>query len=370
MTKGDTQAERTPATPLGADEFAGLMAACGAAGEHVAVGVSGGADSMALGLLLSQWGRAFGVQVTALTVDHALRAGSTAEAAQVGTWLSPHTLDHHILTWQHDGRVTSAVQARARDARYRLMGDWCRANGVTRLLTAHHQGDQAETVLMRLKKGTTLWGLAAMATTRDLGGVALCRPLLAVPKSRLVATLQTQGQHWVEDPSNQNQAYERVRVRQHLEVLAREGVTAARLAGAARGARAVRDILDGAADNLIDAHSEISGKGVAVAAAFWHAPDVVCGRALAKVLTRVGGTAYAPSPAKLERLYAWMAHGPRDGPHASGGRTLGGCLVRPKGADFLISPQPPRKRPVKAQKSGLYCAEALAPEPQKPYIQI
>jgi len=365
MSNGRPDAKRKDAAPLDADEFARIMAACGEAGEHVAVGVSGGADSMALGLLLSHWGQAFGVQVTALTVDHALRAGSKAEAAQVGTWLSSHTLDHHILTWHHEACVTSAVQARARDARYRLMGDWCRANGVTRLLTAHHQGDQAETVLMRLKKGTTLFGLAAMETTRDLDGIALCRPLLAVPKARLIATLHALGQDWVEDPSNHNQAYERVRVRQHLDVLASEGVTAARLAGAARGARAVREILDGAADTLIEAHTELRGQGVAVAASFWDAPDVVCGRALAKVLTCVGATTYAPSPAKLERLYAWMARGPG----ASGGRTLGGCLVRPKGADFLISPQPPRKRPVKVQKSGLYCAEALAPEPQKPYIQ-
>lgn len=351
MTKGSSPAE--PKTkPLSGAEFARLMSGCGGFGGHVAVAVSGGADSMALALLAQIWGQDLGISVTALTVDHDLREGSAAEAAQVATWLGAKALDHHILTWQHDGAVTSAVQARARDARYALMGDWCRAHGAAHLLCAHHQDDQAETVLMRLKKGTTLFGLAAMQPTRDLDGTVLCRPLLTVPKARLRATLKTNQQDWVEDPSNQNQAFERVRVRSQMAGLAAQGVSAKRLAGAARGARAVRDILDAAADSLIAAHTELRGTGVALTGPFWDAPDVVCGRALAMVLTRIGGSAYAPSPAKLDRLYAWMVQGGhkrgQKGDQVSGARTLGGCWVRRLGTEFLISSEPPRKNAAEA----------------------
>lgn len=350
MTKGmppvDVKAgpSVTPSVPpVAADEFARLMTTFHVVeGGHVAVAVSGGADSMALALLLHGWGRDLGIAVTALTVDHGLRQGSAAEAAQVGAWLGARGLDHHILTWQHDTPVTSAVQARARDARYGLMGDWCNGHDVTHLFTAHHQDDQAETVLMRLKKGTTLFGLAAMQASRDLGGVVLARPLLTVAKARLTATLHANGQDLVEDPSNQNQAFERVRVRQLLQTLADEGVSAERLAGAARGARAVRDILDAAAQRLLSAHTKFQAGVVTLNQPFWDAPEVVCTRALANVLTRVGGSDYAPSPAKLDRLYAWMA---RSG-EVSGrtpGRTLGGCWVRRKGGEFFISPEPPRK---------------------------
>jgi len=352
-------AQQSSVGPVSGGEFAQLMALCGepSVGEGFVVAVSGGADSMALALLAQRWGQDRGIPIQALTVDHGLRAGSAAEAVKVTAWLAARSCDHHILTWKHDRPVTSAVQARARQARYRLMGDWCQAHGVTRLLAAHHLGDQAETVLMRLKKGSTLFGLAAMAAVTklyDCPTVTLCRPLLPVPKARLIATLQAQGQAWVEDPSNQNSTFERVRVRAQLVHLAREGVTAARLAGAARGARVVRDILDEAAERLMDTCVIAAGPGVVLAKAFDAAPEVVRGRALANVLIRLGGGAYAPSPAKLDRLLRWMAQEKNQEPHQetgrSGGRTLAGCWVHLAGEGFLISPEPSRNRARRGKK--------------------
>jgi len=327
--------------PLCEGEFSELMTPFEVSGAKpkIAVAVSGGADSMALVLLAQKWARVQGVHITALTVDHGLRDGSDVEAVQVKSWLSSLRIDHQILTWLAPKTVTSAIQARARDARYRLMGDWCRAHDVCHLLLAHHLDDQAETVLMRMKKQSTLYGLGGMAAVRDLEGVSLCRPFLSVPKSRLTATLQAKGQDWVEDPSNQNMAFERVRVRAQLIDLAEHGVTAERLAGAARSVRAVCNIIDEAADCLIkNTVSNLKNGRLVLAPAFLQAPDQVSRRALSKLLRRVGGGAYPASPDKLERLQKWMKK-----PTVKA-RTLAGVLVRSHSTGFEIAPELPRKK--------------------------
>ena len=153
-----------PADAITADHFNELMTAClpDGAGGDVAVAVSGGADSMALCLLAQGWAKAQGVRLFALTVDHGLRADAAAEARQVGQWLSGHDIEHHVLGHE-DPPPRANIQAWARELRYRLMEDWCAQHGVPLLLVAHHLEDQAETLLLRLARGSGVDGLAAMA---------------------------------------------------------------------------------------------------------------------------------------------------------------------------------------------------------------
>jgi len=345
------------------DEFVRLMEGCDPQAGTLAVAVSGGADSMALCLLAHDWAMSNGVQLSALTVDHGLRTGSDGEAAQVGAWLCKRGINHRILTWKHNAKISSRVQERARNARYALMRGWCLDHGVNRLLVAHHLEDQAETVLMRLKKGSGLLGLAAMAPARDLDGVRVLRPLLSVPKARLRATLIGAGQSWIEDPSNENPLYERVRTRQLLAHLEREeGVSAGRLAGAAGAVARVRDILDAAADELVATADGVDG-GVSIGTQpFLAVPMTVRRLALAKLLRHVGGGAYAPARLKLERMLGWMAVG---NGRADGARTLGGCAVRRgnKGKEtvFLILPERPRKCQKQEKNSRIKYETALAP---------
>jgi len=340
------------AEPLSPDEFAGLVHAClPEKPRSLAVAVSGGADSMALCLLAHAWAVDRGLTFTALTVDHGLRPNSDQEACQVGAWLNARGIAHHILTWTEGTSRTGAVQERARQARYGLMRDWCRDNDVNHLLVAHHMEDQAETVLMRLSKGSGLMGLAAMARVRDMDGVALVRPLLDTPKARLRATLQAAGQDWVEDPSNQNPAFERVRVRRLLNHLQTDGVSAERLAGAARACAVVRDVLDRAADVLLATTSYVAPDGALhiQVEPFLKAPRQVRERTLIKVLNEVGGREYPPHRVKLERLMSWMVkRGDEQGPS----RTLTGCEVRLKRGEFRISSEAPRKGSQKGQKRG------------------
>ena len=116
--------------------------------RHIALAVSGGSDSMALLRLAEQWSKKNSVKISALTVDHGLRAEAAAEARQVADWCATLSLNHHTLRWE-GVKPKTGLQAKARVARYDLMGDWCVSNGVSYLLTGHTMDDQAETVLMR-----------------------------------------------------------------------------------------------------------------------------------------------------------------------------------------------------------------------------
>lgn len=341
--------------PLSPDAFARLMAGFDVQpGERLAVAVSGGADSLALALLLAEWartrGETLGVCVDALTVDHGLRAEARDEAEQVGRWLGAYGIFHHILTWADGPSVESGVQTQARQARYALMGAWCRAHGVKRLFLAHHQGDQAETVLMRLKRSTTLFGLAGMATESARGGIALCRPLLDVTKADLQATLEARGQAWIEDPSNADERFERVRVRTTLAALTEDGVRAERLAAAAKSAARVCAVIDRAVDRVLAQAVTLSAQGGAAidVSAFAALPGVVAERALSRLLFDLGAKPYAPSPDKVARLARWMRGG------AGRARTLAGLKWERRGGLVLVSPETPRKSAKTPRNSGFF----------------
>jgi tRNA(Ile)-lysidine synthetase-like protein len=178
---------------------------------RLAVAVSGGPDSMALSLLAARWVRQRGGQFLALTVDHRLRPDSTAEAAATGAALARHDISHRILTWTD--APARASQDQARRARYDLLGQACREAGIRDLAVAHQREEQAETVLLRLAKGSGIDGLAGMAAWRTAPWGRLLRPLLDLPKARLVATCAGFGAVPVDDPSNRRSRYARARLR-------------------------------------------------------------------------------------------------------------------------------------------------------------
>jgi tRNA(Ile)-lysidine synthase len=284
----------------------------------LAVAVSGGPDSMCLCLLADAWARAHGGVVCALTVDHGLRPTSAFEARQVGDWLGAGGIGHHVLTWT-GAKPATGIQEAARAARYRLLGDWCRAAGVLHLLLAHHQDDQAETAALRQARGSGAEGLAGMAAVRELTGLRLLRPLLGVPKARLLATLEAAGQPWLEDPSNLAATFARGRLR--VEVV----LDAPRLARAAAEQARVRADTDRRVASWLAAHVRIDPAGfVTVArAALAQAPYGIRRRALRDIVRSVGGRDYPPREARLDRLLERLQAG------LAAGCTLGGCRIVP-----------------------------------------
>jgi len=172
------------------------------------VAISGGGDSTALLLLLHAARRA----VLAVTVDHGLRPESAAEAAAVGALCAARGIPHDTLVWA-EGPESGNLQARARQARRRLIADWARGRGIGDVALGHTLDDQAETVLLRLARGSGVDGLAAMAAVAEGDGVRWHRPLLGIGRGALRDWLRGEGVAWIDDPSNEDPRFDRVRVR-------------------------------------------------------------------------------------------------------------------------------------------------------------
>ncbi len=324
---------------IDAAAFAAAMASLGPfePAPRLAVAVSGGADSMALALLTADWAAAAGGEAVALTVDHRLRPGSAAEARQVAAWMAARSISHHILV-RAGGRPATGLQAAARTARYELLEDWCRQHHVRHLLLAHHQDDQAETLLLRLGRGSGADGLAAMAAVAPRRGLRLLRPLLDFPGAALRAVLRDRRQDWVEDPSNEDPAYARVRLRQLLPLLAAEGLTADRLAATARRLGRVRLALDRVVDERLAASATFHPAGFAWVRrqAFADGPDEIALRLLLRLLRAVGGQPYPPRAERSERLCR------RLGGEGAVAATLAGCRLVSQGESVLVCREPAR----------------------------
>lgn len=291
--------------------------------QPVAVAVSGGADSMALALLAKGWARKHGVKMVALTVDHGLRKESATEAAQVKQWMNAWGVEHHTLLWAGK-KPTSNVQAAARDARYSLLTDWCKRARMQILLVAHHREDVAETFLLRLARGSGVDGLSAMQPRTENHGIQIIRPLLDVPKARLVATLKKNGQAWIEDPGNISDDFTRARMRKLMPLLAKEGLTAERLSATAQHMARARAALELATQALLSECCVLQETQVKIhMLPFLAVPEELGLRALAGLIKKVGGKPYPPRFDDIKRLYAHF-----QSPHPKA-RTLGGCLFSP-----------------------------------------
>ncbi|VBB69191.1 tRNA(Ile)-lysidine synthetase [invertebrate metagenome] len=313
--------------PLDESTFARLMQTVGPfeTRPKIAVAVSGGPDSMALCGLMVRWTRLHGGETVALTVDHQLRADSSHEAQLVGKRLVALGIRHHVLT-RTGPPLQADIQARARVARYQLLEDWCQQEGALHLALAHHQDDQAETVLLRLARGSGLRGLAAMAPIVYRRHMRLVRPLLTVTRARLQATCIAYDLAWMDDPCNQDQAFSRVRIRRLLPLLAEEGIDASRLAKTSRHLLRAGIVVNKAVATLLAKHADVHPFGFAWldTAGLVSSPHEVALRVLACLLTVVGGRIYPPRLRQLEALHeAIFAQ------TMQGGRTLAGCLVRP-----------------------------------------
>jgi tRNA(Ile)-lysidine synthase len=324
----------------------------GHTGPLWAVAVSGGGDSLALMHLLRTFARTQKLELPiVLTVDHGLRKSSAADAKQVAAWAKQAGLKAHVLAWR-GAKPERGVEAAAREARYRLMGAWLVKHKIATLFVGHTQDDQAETFLLRLARGSGLDGLAAMRAQApwpvpDFAGLSVARPLLGLRRDHLRAYLESLGQAWLDDPMNDDTAFDRVKIRKAQAVLAEAGLSSARIAAAALHLARARESLEIVTEAVLARAARKGGAGVlldpAVLAA---APREVGLRALASLLMAVGGQPYRPRFDSLERLFDRIVAA-----DLRGGATLHGCHIRPranKEKDFapfslVLQPESPRK---------------------------
>jgi tRNA(Ile)-lysidine synthase len=306
--------------------------------DHVVLAVSGGPDSMALLVLAAEWcarrGNAIPL-VSVATVDHGLRAESAAEAEFVAREAQRLGLPHAILPWSGEKPTTGIADA-ARNARYRLLDAHAQSFGASRVavVTGHHLDDQAETFAMRLARGAGVDGLAGMRAERRLldgSTVMLVRPLLAFPKSRLVATLSARGVTGVDDPSNTDARYERARVRQSLTALDAAGITATALATSARRLGEAEAALRYAEEQFAATLDLSFGNEVFASfnrGTFSNGPALLCQKVLGRLIGRYGGASQKPRLSEIEDLTARLR---ADGKCAA---TLGGAMIS-SGSHFV-----------------------------------
>jgi tRNA(Ile)-lysidine synthase len=348
----DATRAQAPGTPLSAlgpvqdAELASLFAPLEPFAT-VILAVSGGADSMATMHLVARWAKLHPNSSRTLlvaTVDHGLRAESAKEASWVARETAAIGLTHETLCWTGT-KPSSGLQEAARNARYSLLADlgWRHgAAGAVAIVTAHTEDDQAETLLMRLARGSGLDGLTGMSPSRILHEDASCRlvrPLLRVPRARLEATLTANKLGWIEDPSNACDQFERVRLRKARDQLAEIGLTSDKLALSAQRLERARLALEAAALELqTSARLDLHGGMFANldARVFAHAPEELRLRVLSRLVAAYGGQETSPRLSKLEALVARLSAPTFEG------ATLGGCVIARKGGKVFIYREPDR----------------------------
>jgi tRNA(Ile)-lysidine synthase len=282
------------------------------AAPAVLLAVSGGPDSVALMWLAARWRRSLarGPRLVAVTIDHGLRREAKGEAREVKRLARSLDLEHRTVRWT-GAKPKTGVPAAARAARYRLLARAARSCGATHVLTAHTLEDQAETLLMRLLRGSGVAGLAAMARVTEREGILLARPFLDVSKSQLVATLNKAKISFADDPTNRDTTFTRPRLRALLPVLAAEGANTrslARLASRFARANSAIEILADGAERYLALKNFVAPKPALLAKtfdakAFAALPEEVRLRLLLRAVNRFGHEG-PPELGKVEALLA------------------------------------------------------------------
>jgi len=298
----------------------------------IALAVSGGADSTALMLMIRAWLdlKPGGPHITVLTVDHRLRDAAASEAEWVTAQARALNFQHQTLVWEGE-KPRTAIQAEARRARYDLMTAYCRAEAIPAIATAHTSDDQAETFAMRLARGSGLDGLSAMAEVSCRDGVDILRPLLTVSRRRIEAYLSRRGQTWLHDPSNDDERYERVRIRRKLYAARSLGLSPTALALSAKRLRRARDALERVTAEFLMAEASLHEAGFVTISLreLLGTDEEIALRALARMIAAVGGGSAPMRLSKIEAYCQMMRTAPRTA-------TLGGCRVIAKGTSLTI----------------------------------
>jgi tRNA(Ile)-lysidine synthase len=333
-------------TPLKAAEIGSLFADLSGYPALI-LAVSGGPDSTALLWLAWRWRRSLkaGPKLLAVTVDHRLRPEARREALAVKRLARKLGIAHRTVEWK-GRKPKTALQQAARLARYRLLAKAARTSGSEHVLTGHTLDDQAETVLIRLARGSGIGGLAAMSRVSALPTdpeLALVRPLLDVPKARLVATLRRAHIGYADDPSNRDPRFTRARFRAAMPALEREGLDARRLALLARRLRRAETALAAMVDNafvdFLPGPWPALGPIEFSAENFTKLPSEIGLRVLGRAIARVGDEGPVEL-GKLEALYEGLSATAAEGRVR---RTLAGALITRTDGRLIVERAPARR---------------------------
>ena len=295
-------------------------------GQKLAVAVSGGIDSVCLLCWLAELCK----DIVCLHVNHGLRANADIETEYVKDLCAKLGVSCQIFYWGGEKPV-AGLEAAAREARYKMMTDFCKDNGITTLLVAHHADDQIETFLMNLGRGSGLYGLSAMRPVSWRNGVKIVRPLLKVHRAELKKYCDDNGIKYFMDEMNDDPHYTRVRIRQNRHLLSEKlGISDERILLAVENLGRIRDALDLEVENYITQVLDERRAVFSDSFLFDQAPDVRL-KFLGTLIQRIGGDEYQPRLNSLSNAL--------DKLHADCKFTLGHCTIRRLGQRILIVPE-------------------------------
>jgi tRNA(Ile)-lysidine synthase len=365
-SSGSNQADPAGLTRRAARAFDIL---CGDS-DRVGIAVSGGSDSLALLVLMAEWAEAGGRRIAAATVDHGLRAEAAGEARKVAHICAELSVPHSVLSWRRTPGGAAVGQAEARRARHALLAGWAEDNDVAIIALGHTRDDRIETFLMRARQGSGWHGLAGpmpqgpSPVWPEGRGLKLVRPLLAFGRAELREDLRARARDWIEDPSNEAERFERVRMRTLVRKLDKDA-----------SAQALR-VMDGLASMRAAVLAE-AREALAKLAAGTDEASVSLGllermgaearlRLVEALVMAAGGTETPPRREAAERLAGRLG----SGGGATAGVTLGGAWIRIRGGEAAISRAPPRKDAAPAPGPDWDRARALLQDPRLEALSV
>ncbi|SFS99620.1 tRNA(Ile)-lysidine synthase [Sulfitobacter marinus] len=296
--------------------------------KSIGIAVSGGSDSMALLHLLHSFAQEHGTEIFVATVNHGLRAEAAEEAAMVAEVCAQLGRSHHILDW-NDWDHSGNLQGEARKARYGLLTQWGRQVGVDCIALGHTMDDQAETFLMRIGRRAGVDGLAAMPHRFDRDGMRWVRPLLQARRLDLRGYLTAQGIGWVDDPSNDDDRFDRVRTRKALSILSELGIDADAISDVSQNLSAAKDALNHQMLTIAREIVTLQAGAVTIDANALAAQHPELRRRLVvHALKWVNGAYYAPRSSAVNSVLDALEH--------ASSATLQGCELRKKGETLWI----------------------------------
>ena len=298
--------------------------------DRIALAVSGGRDSMALMYLVYRWKAhlALNIKIEVLTVDHNLRKAAQDECRFVQKIAKNYGFRHKVLTWQH-GHIETSIQEKARNARYQLMLDYAREENIDTILTAHTSDDNIETFIMRLAKGSGLDGLKSINKIRHEDGIQIERPLLSLSRSITTEILRSMGNEWVDDPTNDDESFERVKIRNNISSLSSFNISSSNLTKTIQRLARAHESISFFTDLLSQELVELSELGYADVNfdKLRNYPKEIILRVFAKALTDINGGTVSLS--SLEAVFAELIKTERS-------KTLNGCQIIPQKNKYVI----------------------------------
>jgi len=291
--------------------------------ERFAIAVSGGSDSLALSTLAKLYSLENDNDFIALIIDHKLRKESAEEAKKTYKSLINNKIKAKILTYQGE-KFSSNIQKKARDLRYDLFEKYCEKNKIKLLILAHHQDDLIENFYIRLIRGSGIKGLTSLQNIFKFNkNFYLLRPLLNFNKQELLSVTKKSFSSWVEDPSNKNDKFLRVRIRKMQSKLQKEGFDPKRIIKTIENLNTAKDSLDFYIFKSEKKYLKFYKEGYAILkfSLFNNEAQEVIFRVIIKAIHFVSGEYYPPRSDSLKILMKNLSK------KSFKSSTLGGCLI-------------------------------------------